>query len=134
MRIRAAPAPLHPAARTDIQPGEMQMKRLILAAALSLFALQAAAATCEMMARDKKLSGAAQASFVKKCEKDARARCDAAAAKQKLSGAARNSSVMKCVQDATGPNSMAACEASADAKKLSGAARSSHIKKCTAPH
>lgn len=110
------------------------MKRFILAAALSLFALQVSAATCQQMAAEKKLSGAAQASFVKKCEKDARARCDAAAAKQKLSGAARNSSVMKCVQEATGPNSVAACEASADAKKLSGAARASHIKKCSAPH
>jgi len=134
MRIRAAPALEPPAARTDFQPRGTDMKRIILAAALSLFAMQVSAATCQQMAAEKKLSGAAQGSFIKKCEKDAKANCDAAADKKKLSGAARNSSVMKCVQDATGRNSSAACEASADAKKLSGAARTSHLKKCMAPH
>jgi len=111
------------------------MKRLILAAGLSLFALQAsAAATCQAMAAEKKLSGAAKGSFIQKCERDARAKCDAAANKQKLSGAARDSSLKKCVDEATGPYSNASCQLSADAKKLYGAARSSHIKKCMAPH
>ena len=101
------------------------MKRILLAAGLSLFALQASAATCEAMAGEKKLAGAAKNSYVQKCEKDARASCEAAADKQKLAGAARNSNVGKCVEQATGARSNASCTLSADAKKLSGAARSS---------
>ena len=78
------------------------MKRLILAAGLALFALQAPAApTCQAMAAEKKLAGAA-----------------------------RNASLRRCLQDTTGVHSNATCEAAAEAKGLSGAARSSHVKKC----
>lgn len=129
MKIRAALAPERPAARTD-NLEEPEMKRIILAAALALFAMQVSAATCEAMATKKKLAGAAKSSYVKKCETDAMAKCEAAADKKKLSGAARDSNVKKCTQGATGMKSSAACEASADKKKLAGAARSSHIKKC----
>jgi len=106
------------------------MKQILLAAGLSLFALQASAATCEAMAGEKKLAGAAKSSYIQKCEKDARASCEAAAGKQKLAGAAKNSNVMKCMEKAAGVRSTGYCEFSADAKKLSGAARTSHIKKC----
>jgi hypothetical protein len=113
----------------------MNMKRLILAAGLALFALQASAApTCQAMAAENKLAGAAKNSFIKKCEKDARAKCETAADKEKLAGAARNSSLKRCLQDTTGLHSMASCELAADAAGLSGAARSSHIKKCMTPH
>jgi hypothetical protein len=55
-----------------------------------------------LMADEKKLAGAARASFIKKCEKD------------------------------TAPTPSAACEKSATDKKLAGAARTSHIRKCMA--
>jgi len=83
------------------------MKKLFTAVvvALGLLAGQAyaASAACEKSADDKKLSGAARTSHIKKCEKDA-------------AGAGAGS---------------AACEKSAADKKLSGAAKTSHIKKCT---
>jgi hypothetical protein len=84
------------------------MKLLITAAvvAMGLFAGQAysASAACEKSADDKKLSGAARTSHIKKCEQDA----------------------------AAGAAGSPACEKSAADKKLSGAAKTSHIKKCTA--
>ena len=66
----------------------------------------AASATCEAQASEKKLSGAAKTSFLKKCDSDA-----AAAAPATISPA---------------------CEKSAADKKLAGAAKTSHIKKCMA--
>ena len=85
------------------------MKRLLLAAAIVLFAntsVFAATASCEAQATEKKLAGAAKASFTKKCEKDAAETatkdCDAQAADKKLAGAAKNSFVKKCVADAKG--------------------------------
>jgi hypothetical protein len=83
------------------------MKKLLTAVvvAMGLFASQAyaASAACEKSADDKKLSGAARTSHIKKCEKDA----------------------------AGGATASAACEKSAADKKLAGAAKTSHIKKCT---
>lgn len=75
--------------------------------AMSLLAGQAHAASsaCEKSADEKKLSGAARTSHIKKCEKDAAAA-------------------------AGGPAASPACEKSAADKKLSGAAKTSHIKKC----
>jgi hypothetical protein len=84
------------------------MKRLLLAAALTVFAGHALAAqpACEEKAAEKKLAGAARNSFVAKCEKDATAAatqaCEAQAAEKKLAGAARTSFTKKCVKDATG--------------------------------
>ena len=96
------------------------MKHLITVLALSLAALStsafatshkeapamapAAAGSCDAMAAEKKLAGAAKASFVKKCEKDAKptamAACETQAGEKKLAGAAKNSFVKKCVADA----------------------------------
>lgn len=59
-------------------------------------------ATCKSQAADKKLAGAALASFMKKCETDAQSTCDASAADKKLSGAAKTSFTKKCVSDAVG--------------------------------
>ena len=65
----------------------------------------AANPACDAQAADKKLSGAAKTSFVKKCEKDtvdaATKTCEGQAADKKLAGAAKNSFVKKCVTDAT---------------------------------
>jgi hypothetical protein len=77
-----------------------------LATFLFIFATAASAAnpTCDAQATEKKLSGAAKTSFVKKCEKDAAAAatqaCESQAADKKLAGAAKNSFVKKCVKDA----------------------------------
>jgi hypothetical protein len=82
------------------------MKKLMIAAAIAVFASSAAFAAnpaCEAQANEKKLSGAARTSFIKKCEKDAsdaaKKTCEVQAAEQKLSGAAKNSFVTKCVKD-----------------------------------
>ena len=57
-------------------------------------------------APQKKLSGAARTSFIKKCEPDAAtATCDAQAAEKKLAGAAKTSFTKKCVEDSAGKNS-----------------------------
>ena len=58
--------------------------------------------SCKAQATDKKLAGAAQKSFLTKCEKDSKATCDASATEKKLSGAARTSFTKKCVNDAVG--------------------------------
>jgi hypothetical protein len=86
---------------------------------------------CEAQAADKKLAGAAKASFMKKCEADSAspaATCEKTAADKKLAGAAKTSFMKKCVADSAGPE--ATCEKSAADKKLAGAAKTSHIKKC----
>ena len=72
----------------------------ILVGALAT-AAHAQGATCKVQAADKKLAGAAQKSFMTKCEKDAKSACDAQAAEKKLAGAAKNSFTKKCVTDAT---------------------------------
>ena len=79
------------------------MKKTTVTAALlglSLFA-GAAFADCASQAADKKLAGAAKASFIKKCEKTAGPdACDTSAADKKLAGAAKNSFLKKCKADA----------------------------------
>ena len=78
------------------------MKTMILAAAFALVSGVAMADSCKIEAGAKKLAGAAQTSFMKKCETNAKATCDAQAADKKLAGAARNSFTRKCVKDAVG--------------------------------
>ena len=58
--------------------------------------------SCKAQATDKKLSGAALTSFMKKCETDATTACDTAATDKKLAGAAKVSFTKKCVSDAVG--------------------------------
>jgi len=78
------------------------MKRIILAVGVAAFAVQASAATCAAQSMEKKLAGAAEKSFMKKCEADAKAACDTQAKDKKLSGAAQTSFVKKCVAAAVG--------------------------------
>ena len=87
------------------------MKKLVMAAgvlaAMSIgFApvstMAQGAASCKANATEKKLAGAAQTSFMKKCETDAKAACDKQAADKKLAGAAKTSFTKKCVSDAVG--------------------------------
>ena len=78
------------------------MKTFVLATAFALVSGAAMAESCKFEAGAKKLAGAAQTSFLKKCEKDAKATCDSQAAEKKLAGAAKNSFTKKCVKDAVG--------------------------------
>jgi len=84
------------------------MKGLTAAALIALFAstaVHAANPACDAQATEKKLSGAAKTSFMKKCEKDATEvatkTCTDQAVEKKLAGAAKSSFVKKCVKDAT---------------------------------
>ena len=82
------------------------MIRIItIAVALALTALASgsyAQTSCNAQSTEKKLAGAAQKSFMKKCETDAKAGCDKQAAEKKLAGAAKTSFTKKCVTDAVG--------------------------------
>lgn len=68
----------------------------------SLATAQMAASTCKLQSTDKKLAGAAQKSFMTKCQKDATTSCDTQAKEKKLNGAAKTSFTKKCVTDAVG--------------------------------
>ncbi|HEY7552397.1 MAG TPA: hypothetical protein VH913_23105 [Hyphomicrobiaceae bacterium] len=74
---------------------------LVLAAGLAGVA-HAQSASCTAAAAEKKLAGAALASFMKKCESDAAAACNSSAGEKKLSGAAKTSFTTKCVRDKVG--------------------------------
>lgn len=78
------------------------MKKIIALLCATLFVGFAhAAGDCESRAAEKKLAGAAKASFIKKCQADGGGSdCEARAAEKKLAGAAKNSFVKKCVADA----------------------------------
>ena len=79
--------------------------RNLIAVAISCFLLNTLAyadSSCEAQAADKKLSGAAKNSFVKKCQKDAKTACESQAAERKLAGAAKNSFLKKCENDVAG--------------------------------
>jgi hypothetical protein len=91
------------------------MRSLIVATALllampSIASAQAPAAqapfapsaSCKAQAAEKKLAGAANTSFMKKCQADAQKACTTSAADKKLAGAAKNSFTKKCVTDAVG--------------------------------
>jgi hypothetical protein len=75
----------------------------VISLALTTSAIaQAAAPTCNAVAQEKKLAGAAKTSFLKKCERETTERCEAAANERKLAGAAKTSNVNKCVKEAAG--------------------------------
>jgi hypothetical protein len=81
------------------------MKKILVAAVFSTLAATAFAQdspTCKAQSTDKNLHGAAEKSFLTKCEKDAKSACDAQAAEKKLNGAAKTSFTKKCVSDAVG--------------------------------
>ncbi len=80
------------------------IKTFSLALALSFCAGAAMAqmSTCHSRAAEKKLAGAAYASFMKKCERDAKGMCDINAEDKKLHGAAKTSFTKKCTRDAIG--------------------------------
>src|SRR3954447_17424841 len=108
---------------------ESRMKNLMIAvvSALMLASGVQAAESCDAQAEAKKLSGAAKASFTKKCEADTKsggaASCEDQATTKKLAGAAKTSFVKKCETDAKGSAAAASCDAQAAEKKLAGAAK-----------
>jgi hypothetical protein len=81
---------------------EIMIKLLMVLAATCFVAGGAAAETCKAQSETKKLHGAAETSFMTKCEKDAKTKCDADAKAKNLHGAAETSFTTKCVKDATG--------------------------------
>lgn len=101
------------------------MKKLIALLGAMIISMPAFAAdnACMTQASEKKLSGAAQTSFVRKCMVDD---CEATSLEKKLAGAAKSSFTTKCVADGLQP----LCEKQAVSKKLSGAAKTSFMKKC----
>ena len=78
---------------------------------------------CMAQAAEKKLSGAAQNSFIRKCMRDS---CETTSQERKLAGAAKSSFTKKCLADGLMPY----CEGLAAGKKLAGAANTSFMKKC----
>jgi hypothetical protein len=79
--------------------------RYLLAASLAILLVTAAIAqqpSCKAQVAQKKLTGAAEKSFLTKCERDANAACNKSAADKKLAGAAKDSFLKKCVSDGIG--------------------------------
>jgi hypothetical protein len=84
----------------SLYPKEKNMRALIALAAVGcLISAPAFAEGCAAQASAKKLHGAAETSFVKKCTTDAKAKCDADAKAKNLHGAAETSFTAKCVKD-----------------------------------
>ena len=84
------------------------IRHLFVVAALVLGASEVASAateSCEAQATDKKLSFAARAHFINKCQADAREAaaktCTTQAEDQKLAGSVKTRFVKKCVKAAT---------------------------------
>lgn len=101
------------------------VKKLIAILGAMILSMPAFAAdnACITQAAEKKLSGASQTSFIRKCVVDG---CEATSMGKQLAGAAKNSFTKKCVADGLEP----LCEKQAQGKKLSGAAKTSFMKKC----
>jgi hypothetical protein len=79
------------------------MKSIIALLATTAFATGALADdSCKVQATTKNLHGAAETSFMTKCEKTATTKCSAEAKAKNLHGAAQKSFTDKCVKDATG--------------------------------
>jgi len=85
------------------------MNKFLFAALGMAFALSMPAGSamaegpsCKAQATEKKLAGAAQTSFMKRCQTDAETACNTAATDKKLAGAAKTSFLKKCVSDAVG--------------------------------
>jgi len=81
------------------------MKRILVAVAISAFAIVSAGAqeTCESKAVDKNgkpLAGAAKTSFLTKCKRDACATKAVDKDGKPLAGAAKNSFMQKCEREA----------------------------------
>jgi hypothetical protein len=85
---------------------EVRPMRYTLLAATVAMAIagtaEAQGVSCKAAAAEKRLAGAALASFMKKCQSDARGTCETSASEKKLSGAAKSSFTTKCVRDKVG--------------------------------
>jgi hypothetical protein len=75
---------------------------VVTIAACCMMATNALADTCKSQSDAKNLHGAAETSFLTKCQKDAKAKCDSDSNAKVLHGAAAASFKTKCVKDATG--------------------------------
>ncbi|HET6789800.1 MAG TPA: hypothetical protein VFH49_17680 [Aquabacterium sp.] len=86
------------------------MRLLIASLILAMTAgLAHADATCDAKVGERKLSGAAKTSFLKRCNREAaKAACMTTATDKKLAGAAKNSFMKKCEKDAAASAASAA--------------------------
>jgi hypothetical protein len=75
---------------------------IAIAACLILASAAHAQPSCKAQSAEKKLAGAAQKSFMTKCESDAKVACEKSATEKKLAGAAKDSFTKKCIRDAAG--------------------------------
>ena len=66
-----------------------------IAACLVITSAAHAQPSCTAQSAEKKLAGAAQKSFMTKCEADAKTACEKSAAEKKLAGAAKDSFTKK---------------------------------------
>jgi hypothetical protein len=80
----------------------MKYLAVVVFAAVLMSAAHAQTGTCKAAAAEKKLAGAAEKSFMTKCESDAKKACNASAKEKKLAGAAEKSFITKCVNDKVG--------------------------------
>lgn len=80
----------------------MTKAALMLAALFVMTGTAFADESCKSRSDAKNLHGAAQTSFMTKCEKDAKAKCNGDAKAKGLHGAAATSFATKCLKDATG--------------------------------
>ena len=80
------------------------MKKIIvsLAAVLLMMSNSHGESSCKATSIEKKLSGAAKNSFMKKCEKDAQVMCASDEISQRTRGAAKKAHIIRCVKDAVG--------------------------------
>jgi uncharacterized membrane protein len=104
----------------------MMRTALALAAAAALVissGVFAQSATCVDQAKEKKLAGAAEKSFLNKCQADSRVTCAKQSKEKKLAGAAKTSFEKKCVEDMVGKMTPPA-KAPADMKKAPEAKKS----------
>jgi hypothetical protein len=124
---------LFPGWRTPVASLTTLAKAVVVALGAVACTAFAADGACDAQATEKKLSGAARTSFVKKCETDAAAAsCETQAGDKKLAGAAKTSFVKKCATDARTTAAAPRCETQAADKKLAGAAKTSYVTKCVA--
>jgi hypothetical protein len=80
----------------------MKFSMTAIAMMISAGSALAAESSCDVQATEKKIYGAAKASFMTKCKRDMEAFCDTQAAEKKIFGAAKASFTKKCVKDGVG--------------------------------
>ena len=85
--------------RWVMREGTTMMREVLLLVTLLAAAQAQADQTCTAAATERKLTGSAKTSFMRKCQVDAKIACDAQST-EKLAGAAMTTLTQKCVKGA----------------------------------